>query len=121
MRSGSMWNGPPLARTELHGGEHVMHRLRKCLLPLFRKPVADREQRISACGEPGTPELKRAARTPLPATAMHRNERWKFPRARRQVEVAEERHAVMARIGDTGAGLDRLCLRHDLYPLYRAA
>ncbi len=98
---------------ELHRREHVVDRLRKHLLALLRQPVADREQRVSALGEIGAPELEGAARARLPSAAMHGDERGMASRAGRQIEIAQQRNPVVIGIADAAAGLDLLQLRHS--------
>jgi len=87
---------------ELHRRHDVVHRLRKTLLALLGQPVADREQAVATRRQIRSPILECAARTLLPAAAMHGDERRKRPGALRQIEIALERDAVMGRIGQGG-------------------
>src|SRR5262249_36084700 len=81
---------------------------------LLRQAVADREQHIAAAGEVRSPELKCTACARLPPAAVGGNKRGKRPGARRQIEVAEQRDAIMGGVGNAGAGFDRLRCRHCL-------
>src|SRR5213076_1954150 len=83
---------------------------------LFGQPIPDREQDIPALGEIRAPELERAARASLPAATMHRNEGGEWSRARRHVEIAGERNAVVGRISDFRSRFD-LRRRHDQEPI----
>ena len=107
---------PGTGAHELHGREHIVHGLRKHFLALLRKPVADREQGIASFGEIGAPELESAARTRLPSAAVHGDERRDASCARRQIEIAKQRNAIVIGIADTGPGFDLLRFSHQLRP-----
>ena len=96
-----------LAAHELHAGEHVVHRLRKCLLVRLRQPIADGEQRDAARGEMRSPILERVARAADPGAAMHGDDRRRsFRAALGQIEIARKLDAVMGGVGHALADID---------------
>ena len=64
---------------ELDGGQHILHGVREGLMAGLGQPVADREHRDAARGQPRPPVLKHAARALHPAAAMDADQDGKRP------------------------------------------
>jgi len=90
------------AAHELHGGDHVLDRLRKRLMAFLGEAVADGKHCVAVRGEMRAAVLECAPNALLPATPMHRHQSRRAAARLRQVKVALQFNPVMDGVGQCG-------------------